>query len=937
MRSCLFNRYIIIAFLSVTLSACGGDPEVEVGDDDDSLQVKLTLNAAQSMTKMLPSTGSLSAYVVLDEETDDPQALTVTETSATVSLTLLEGQHSAQLSFEFTDNESQRSWLVGRSPVQQFLVELGLNSPVIFSASEYDTSFDNDDDGVSNLDELINGTDPDVADSQDVNRSPTLVRNAGLTVDEGAIAVISSIELQVVDEDNNASELFFTVDTFAEVGQLFLGEAQLQADDRFSQQDIDQGALHYVHDGSETRSDSFLFSVSDGLGGVIGSTLFEVTINPVNDRPVIDPIDAVNLVEGGVSMIDVLSSSDVDNPPEQLVYEITAAPAFGQLEVEGEPADAFTQADIDAGNVRYVHDDSNNSEDQFSFVLNDGAGGVLDELTVLLTVELVDDDAPVSQASIPGGAFTDDVVVDLSCDDGQIGSGCAVIHYTLDGSEPTLESAVFTESIAIVDDVVLKTMAVDVLGNTESPAQEFNFFMDITTPTTTVDVPGMLLFSPVDVSLACTDGAEFNPLDQMLAQEVVNDIEVGDVDRDGDVDVVMARDIGSMGNESGFTDPVFKNNGQGLLSEFDTVGPFGLESGAIAMADFDGDLHLDVAVIHAFGELTIFTNNGEGQYTVVQEIFLNDDPRDIAAGDLDGDGDIDLAVSIASRFTSGSLPQVVFYLNTNGVFELQATFVSTVLPTEVIKLADLNNDNALDLLLNNGIGIDILLNVNDGLGFNFADHVSFDSSIIDLTMEAADMNGDTFADLVVGAETMAYVAFNQGAGTFTNDGELQDTTRFNYDPDTYTADTYGLAIADLDGDGDLDVVSSADEQPVGVSPSGGGTLRVWINNGKGYLTDSAQSFFQPDPYASIKVVDMDNDGDADLVTPDDVMRNDEGGSGCNTIFYTVDGSRPTQDSPQYTGPITIFPGTLLNYFAVDNAGNEEPVRSQHYVTGDVPL
>jgi len=55
------------------------------------------------------------------------------------------------------------------------------------------------------------------------------------------------------------------------------------------------------------------------------------------------------------------------------------------------------------------------------------------------------------------------------------------------------------------------------------------------------------------------------------------------------------------------------------------------------------------------------------------------------------------------------------------------------------------------------------------------------------------------------------------------------------------------------------------------------------------------------------------------------------GTGCANIFYTVDGSPPTTSSVRYTGPIVIKESTVLKYFAVDKANNEEGIHRVSYV------
>jgi VCBS repeat-containing protein len=114
-----------------------------------------------------------------------------------------------------------------------------------------------------------------------------LATNAGLTLNEGATATITNAELQVTDADNTATQIVFTVTTNTTNGELKKNGTTLNSSETFTQDDIDNNRITYVHDGGETTSDSFQFTVSDGAGGTIGSTTFSITVNAVNDPPVV--------------------------------------------------------------------------------------------------------------------------------------------------------------------------------------------------------------------------------------------------------------------------------------------------------------------------------------------------------------------------------------------------------------------------------------------------------------------------------------------------------------------------------------------------------------------------------------------------------------------------------------------------------------------------
>jgi cadherin-like protein/hemolysin type calcium-binding protein len=140
---------------------------------------------------------------------------------------------------------------------------------------------------------------------------PQETANAGLTLDEGATATVSATLLAYVDDLHASGEVTYTVDTLAAHGVLKLDGEALGSGDTFTQADIDAGKLAYVHDGSQTTSDSFGFSVADSDDSVAGQT-FAITISPVNDAPVATaPASLAGKVDQAIT-ISGLSFADPD-------------------------------------------------------------------------------------------------------------------------------------------------------------------------------------------------------------------------------------------------------------------------------------------------------------------------------------------------------------------------------------------------------------------------------------------------------------------------------------------------------------------------------------------------------------------------------------------------------------------------------------------------
>ena len=147
------------------------------------------------------------------------------------------------------------------------------------AAGEYVTATATDPNG--NTSEFSASVEAAAADST----PPFQVYNTGSTVAEGGTDTLASTELHFDDAVQPASSVTFTVTGDLANGQLELTTNPGVAVTSFSQDDVDSNRVVYVHDGSETSSDSFSFNVDDGQGNTLGGQSFAIAVTPVNDDP----------------------------------------------------------------------------------------------------------------------------------------------------------------------------------------------------------------------------------------------------------------------------------------------------------------------------------------------------------------------------------------------------------------------------------------------------------------------------------------------------------------------------------------------------------------------------------------------------------------------------------------------------------------------------
>ncbi len=178
---------------------------------------------------------------------------------------------------------------------------------------EYSITIRVTDNGTPNL----NDHETIIVTVNEVNAGPVLDTNIGITVDEGGTGIINNTELRVTDEDLPAQTLTFTIRTNVAHGILYKSGVGLGINDTFTQADIDAGNISYEHDGSDTTSDSFRFSVSDGDDGNIGNTTFDITITPVNDAPVLSATEGTPLSYSNFgnpeAITDTIIITDIDD------------------------------------------------------------------------------------------------------------------------------------------------------------------------------------------------------------------------------------------------------------------------------------------------------------------------------------------------------------------------------------------------------------------------------------------------------------------------------------------------------------------------------------------------------------------------------------------------------------------------------------------------
>jgi len=238
----------------------------------------------------------------------------------------------------------------------------------------------------------------------------------------------------------------------------------------------------------------------------------------------------------------------------------------------------------------------------------------------------------------------------------------------------------------------------------------------------------------------------------------------------------------------------------------------------IATADFNRDGHPDLAVTRANGALAILLGNGDGSFKSPVDYAVGAGPQGLAIGDFNGDGIPDVAVANAGLVNGTYTGNTVSVLlgNGDGTFRAQEVFTTAQGPLSVAA-ADLNGTGDLDLAVATAGSfgtVSVLRGNGDGTFQLPEDYPSSKNPDAEArTILAADLNGDGTVDFAVvdetpnktGASIEISILFGSSDGTW-QQGKTYDAGSLQ-DASGAASDLSRIVLADLDGDGKLDLIS----------------------------------------------------------------------------------------------------------------------------------
>lgn len=360
------------------------------------------------------------------------------------------------------------------------------------------------------------------------------------------------------------------------------------------------------------------------------------------------------------------------------------------------------------------------------------------------------------------------------------------------------------------------------------------------------------------VTRVSAGGLTFERSPQNFFPRCTNDASLGDIDGDGDLDVVcsnMARNFSR----------VWFNDGAGGLTQSDQE--LTMQGHGVELADLDGDGDLDIFITCAgFGD-------GRTEYSEPTRVYLNDgrgvfsdSGQDLGDRELSGTG-----VTLADVDSDGDLDALVNYFQHDNIIYLndgKAHFSKSgkTFP-EGATFGDLDGDGDPDCFVKIAQkGYRAAL--NDGSG-SFLDHWEFEDPEAQRAGDAglADVDGDGDLDAVItngdwrGGAIPTKLFLNDGTGSFVDSGVELPAVKNS-----------GLAFGDLNGDGRLDVVATDFEMP----------NQIWFATANGTLADSGVRLSYGEMFRHVCTGDLDGDGDLDIFFAN---FNQPGAGGPNEIWF----------------------------------------------------
>lgn len=303
----------------------------------------------------------------------------------------------------------------------------------------------------------------------------------------------------------------------------------------------------------------------------------------------------------------------------------------------------------------------------------------------------------------------------------------------------------------------------------------------------------------ISVLINLGNGTFLDPVNLSTGKANPQDVVLGDFDGDGNLDAAVS--LPTAGAIS-----FFKGDGAGSFAAPMTTLTPKFKPFALATGDVNGDGDLDiVAVAKATNAVAVILGNGAGVFAPGAPVkTLGKNSTDVVVADFNGDGDLDVATANVSSNNISFLAG-----DGTGALGAVARFATGTQPTG-LAAADLDNDGDLDLAVSNAVSRFVSILLSNGAvpaATQFAPQLRVavpglhqSSSVV-----AGDFDGDGIIDLGLGNRVGPNFTILRGLGA----AAYTQPFEFNLGKDPASAVTGGIALADFNNDGLLDITATS--------------------------------------------------------------------------------------------------------------------------------
>lgn len=344
-----------------------------------------------------------------------------------------------------------------------------------------------------------------------------------------------------------------------------------------------------------------------------------------------------------------------------------------------------------------------------------------------------------------------------------------------------------------------------------------------------------------------TTAAVLNFSDEIVVKNsstAPREILLGDVDKDGDLDIVAIYQ--GRANMVYINNNIFTSGGSFTAEAIDPANALTNQPLSGDLGDIDGDMFIDLVAATQGGPNYAYINDRSGGFSSRIIIQADSDiTRTVKLADLDKNNTLDLY--------AGNADVNKVYINDGlGSFSPGADIGVNLDDTWALQFADFNMSGSDDMLAGNPVGT-LCLHVNNGAGaLSTCNSVALPGES-GRNIAIGDVDGDSDTDIIFeNNANSSQLYLNDGTGLFVYTSTITSGTGF----------ISAAALGDLDGDNDIDYIAGTTGMPIG---SGIQFPHIHLNDGLGSFDVGVQFSSNGDDTTSIALGDIDGDGDLDIV------------------------------------------------------------------------